>query len=1103
MIATKAFEDILPHCVVLQRGQASALALTAVLNRVTEGKTELRKTGGLSPQFCEGEIEMRDVSSPPWLKAYRLTDKVSFTYPSRLDQRVLHDCSFFFPAGKMTFIVGKSGSGKSTLGNLLMRLYRGQTGTILVDGNQIQDIDTTWLRNNITLVQQECILFGGTILSNIALEHQGHGRVIPTQVDRCLKLAGLQKTIAQLPDGVQTRVGAGGAFLSGGQRQRIAIARACLRDTPILILDEATSALDSLSRSSVMEAIRKWRRGRTTITITHDMAQIQDEDFVYVLENGRIVHEGRRRNVAGMNKGAMWFAASGSGLRPHVNQNTGLDTLDEISVCSQASTKRKDSFDAEIEASTEKKPSHGSQYDLEPGHAGRRMRKGFSASTEAALNSLKRQSLSRARAMYSLGPSRPPLDEMPTGLTVLDISRHDSPSKAIFTPASPRKRMSHDKPLPVPPSMIELLDNTPSFGTRERRRMTTMRGQTNGPYSSLAILATVWRLLDNVNRIKLIFGCLATLGHAGSPPAFSYALVQIFSTFSLTAGYQKKALTYSMVLIGVAFADGMARFLMLYLLDCVSQVWVDSLRNEAVTRMLQQAKYWFDEEENRPSILVPLLDRNAEEMKSLVGQFGAQMLAVIVMLVVAIFWSIALCWKITLVSLAAMPVLYALTRGFGMVSSHWESRMSAAIEQIGDIFVETFSDIKTVRSLTLESYFHQRYFHATQAAFSTGTRRALYGGLFFGLSDSAIVFFTPMIFWYGAHLVHDGQWPVKSILTVFSLLLFCTANANNIVTSIPRISSAAETATQLLQVAQMTVDSHEDGGRVKLDKEALSGPIHFVNQTFFYPTRPKVAALQRLNLAIPWGKVVAIVGASGSGKSTIVSLLLGLYPPAGDGLAPSFSRGSTGPPSLTLFGRDIRTLDLAILRSLIAVVPQSPVLLPTTVRENISYGLSPGSPLASVPCIESAARSAGIHEFILALPQGYATVIGEGGLAISGGQAQRIVIARALVRDPKILILDEATSALDWENAEIVKQSVLRVMDKTRGTLTIIVVTHSKAMMRFADHVVVLDKGSVAEQGTFQELLSRREKLWEMLSENGQPGGTRDGLYERLPVAEE
>jgi ATP-binding cassette subfamily B (MDR/TAP) protein 1 len=620
-----------------------------------------------------------------------------------------------------------------------------------------------------------------------------------------------------------------------------------------------------------------------------------------------------------------------------------------------------------------------------------------------------------------------------------------------------------------------------------------LEARSQPPSSIRAVLLTLWPHLDKSNRSKLLLGFLATLGHAGAAPAFSYALVQVFNTYYMPTGYQRKALVWSMAVIGIAVGDGVACFFMQYLLDSASQAWVDTLRIQALRRILRQPKGWFDEEQNNPTALVSALDKTAEDVKDLVARFAAQILVVVVMMAAAVIWALLTCWKITVVSLAASPVLYVLAKCFEVVSAHWESRSNSASEAVNQVFADSFSDIKTVRSLTLESYFHIKFRDAARRCFHVGIRRALYTGLFFGLSDSAIAFFTPMIFWYGAYLAKAGEWPVKSILTVFGLLLFCTANANAVIAFIPQTSSAADTASRLIRLTRMAVHSHEEIGQAQLDRNnpaTLSGPIHFINLTFKYPSRPGVPALRRLNLTISAGRITAIVGASGSGKSTMASLLLGLYPPAGDhrDLA-AWNDVLDDPPSLTLSGRDIRTLDLSTLRSLIALVPQTPVLLPTTVRENITYGLPSNSLSTSISAssIESAARAAGIHDFIVSLPQGYATLVGDGGLSVSGGQAQRIVIARALIRDPKILVLDEATSALDYESAGLIRQSILRLVREGKRTgklLTIIVVTHGREMMEFADNVVVMDQGAVVEQGRFDELmaLEGRGKLWAMLN---------------------
>ncbi|KAK5273247.1 ATP-dependent permease [Exophiala xenobiotica] len=998
LIAAKSFEDILPQSFLLVGGQTATRSLLAVLKHINKAKTQTLKVDGLSPQFCEGEIEMQ-----------------------------------------------------------------GQT----------------------------CTLFNETIFTNIALGSQDPGRITHRQIEPCLKLAALEQLVVQLPHGLYTRVGVNGSALSGGQTQRVALARARLRDAPILVLDEATSALDAQNRSTVMEAVRTWRRNKTTIIITHDLTQTHDEDMVYMMDAGRIIRRGRFSTIKHTPNNTRSISPCDNARVQACEPQRFTDGViqgdsDCGGLASSSSLPKLDSKGVEVIPSSKLDLMLPPALQPDISSIGSRLMKGLSLGTGAALQNLKRQSLSRARAMYSLKPSQPDVDHLQT----YPREFHNVRDQTRILPAIDPAISLDKKPLPVPPLMVELQDRT--LGSRPSDNNEALKSDERSAQPSVPrILATLWPVLNTTERAKLAFGFLAALIHAGSPPAFSYALVQLFGTFSLDSGYHKQAVTYSLTVLGVAVADGLACFLMQYLLESVSQVWVNTLRTDAAKRILQQPKGWFDRERNRPSVLISSLDRNAEEMRILLDHFAAQVLVVVAMMTVGIVWSFATCWKMTLVSLAAAPFLFAVTKTFDVVSSRWTSRTNSARAEISGVFVETFSDIRTIRALTLESYFHGKYSRAVKAAFSIGTRRAIYSGVCFGLSESAIMLFTPMIFWYGRHLARGRECSVKDILTVFALLLFCTASASAIVAYIPQVSSATDNATRLLELARMSVISHEYGGKVKLDRDdpnTLSGPIHFINQTFFYPTRSETAALRQLNLTIPSGKCTAIVGSSGSGKSTITSLILGLYPPATDELSIPLSNDLDGPPSLTLSGRDIRILDITTLRSLIAIVPQTPVLFSATVRENITYGLQTGTSLVSATCIESAARAAGIHEFIQSLPQGYATIIGDGGLGVSGGQGQRIVVARALIRDPKILILDEATSALDHESAGVIRDSIINLIRTKEGKMTVVVVTHAKEMMSFADHVIGLENGSVAEEGAYQELLRRRAKLWEMLEVDASPG---------------
>ncbi|KAL8794390.1 MAG: hypothetical protein Q9195_003089 [Heterodermia aff. obscurata] len=991
LMATQTVEQILPQMLVLEKGRASAATLKAMLTQMESGRKTTRMEGGTIPRYCEGDIEIRNVS---------------FRYPSRPADLALDHASFFLPSGETTFVVGKSGSGKSTLGNLLMRYYRTMSGDVLIDGNSIQTLDINWLRNNVTLVQQQSVLFNETIFKNIALGRRDHDDVKTEEVKRTIGAADLHQTVNELPQGLDTLVGAGGSALSGGQKQRVAIARARLRDTPILILDEATSALDYTSRVAVMNNIREWRRGKTTIMITHDLSQIKEDDYVYVMEEGTIVEEGFREALENTSSGGfvrllqpeVGFPRDYQLMSPKQRRTSHLPEDEQLSpTSSRTPNEACDPMDVQFhprrrlipsvfgvppaEEFGSRRPSQGLVLPLSP----RVFQMNRLSTAPASFVSSRRKN---SQAIELLGPLSNSLESLP----------HDVPLKAL------RARLSR---------VSENASTTFLGSTHERRRSsmasTKLFQRSNPPEDHKAhyiapvgkILKTVWPSLTWSMRIVLVLGFICAAVHAAATPVFSWVFAKLLATFYLPENRSQAALKWSLSVIGVAFGDATASYLMHYLLEYCGQAWIDTLRIEAMKRVLDQPKAWFDRDKNSLTKLTECLDRNAEETRNLLGRFAAFIFVAVLMIGMAVIWSLATCWKLTLVGLASAPFLYGLTHVFETVSGIWERRSNEAGGTASSIFTETFGNIRTVRALTLEGYFHQKYRKATDNAMMVGVQRSAIAGFFFGLSDSGIIFIIAFLFYYGSVVASSKKCSVENILTVFTMLLFSIANANNIVAFIPQISSSKDTATRLLRLTKLPYqESHEHGGTIRLPHLGL---IDFDQVSFSYPTRPWPPVLSALSLSVDPGTSTALIGASGSGKSTIASLLLGLYP---------LDSGN-----ITFSSFPITALHLPTLRSLISVIPQTPALFSASIAENITYGLPEASPLATLGSVRAACSASGIDEFVMSLPDGFDTQIGDGGTALSGGQAQRIAIARAIIRKPELLILDEATSPLDGESA--------------------------------------------------------------------------------------
>ncbi|KAI9825890.1 MAG: hypothetical protein M1832_000831 [Thelocarpon impressellum] len=1051
LMATQSIEKILPQMIVLEKGRAAGATLKAIVARVEKGRKIRKMAGNRVQDSCQGDIDMRDVS---------------FSYPSRPEELALCRASFFFPAGETTFVVGKSGSGKSTIGNLIMRYYSNWSGNISIDGNPIQTLDLAWVRENVTLVQQQSVLFNETLWRNVTFGCRDPAHVSKADVRRACRLALLQQTVNDLPDGLETLVGAGGSSMSGGQKQRVAIARARLRDTSILILDESTSALDYISRSLVMDAIRDWRRGKTTIIITHDISQVFEDDYVYVLDEGRVAQEGYRGALEKLPRGpfasrspvgdpttSKWdMGTIGEGKAVHLRPKLAIDTRAEFRMSA-------DSLDFQIPQRAQYIPTVFEPSRLE----GQRRRTEFTLASPVVMENPKTPMI-ETPVMQALLLETPPhspstdveLMEL-TGRRAMSSPRNSgrlTPQRSMSTTQTPSSSQ------PLNPGAV--VANAKNLAKETQTRVARISSLT-------MILSTVWPTLDWRNRIVLVLGFFFALLHAAATPAFSYLFAQLLATFFAPGDREKLAIKWSLSVLGVAVGDGIASYFMHYLLECCGQSWVDSLRIEAFKRVLSQPRVWFDKDKNSISVISQCLDRNAEEMRNLLGRFAGFVFVAAVMTVVAIVWSFAVCWKLTIVGLASAPAMHAITRAFQWVSGRWEGRSNDQAEAAASVFTETFTSIRVVRALTLEGYFRAKYAETTKAALKVGMRRATYSGVFFGLADSGILFITAVVFYYGAILASTHQFSTPDILTVFTMLIFSIANASSIITFIPQINSSRDTATRLLRLSQLPLQSHELAGMTHL---ATPLPIRMTNLSFSYPSRPSHAVLRGLTLTIPPNSSTAIVGRSGSGKSTLASLILALYPP------------TSSPRSLTFASHPCHSVNTSSLRAHIGMVPQTPVLFPTTLAENIAYGAPEATPL-SPGAIEQAARRAGIHEFISSLPLGYATPVGDGGASLSGGQAQRVAIARALARSPQLLVFDEATSSLDAESAETVRATIRGLLRE--GGVAVVLVTHEAETMRLAQRICVLEDGRVVQEGGWAELLGRRGAFRAMM---------RGGLWE-------
>ncbi|XP_042260897.1 bile salt export pump-like isoform X2 [Thunnus maccoyii] len=409
-------------------------------------------------------------------------------------------------------------------------------------------------------------------------------------------------------------------------------------------------------------------------------------------------------------------------------------------------------------------------------------------------------------------------------------------------------------------------------------------------------------------------------------------------------------------------------------------------------------------------------------------------------------------WKLTLVIVAASPLIGVGAGLMAMFVAKMTGLELQAYAKAGAVADEVLSSIRTVAAFGGEIKEVQRYDRNLVSAQTWGIRKGLIMGFFTGYMWMIIFLCYALAFWYGSSLVVDAEeYTPGTLLQVFFGVLIAAMNLGQASPCLEAFASGRGAATIIFETIdrEPEIDCLSEAG-YKLDR--VKGDIEFHNVTFHYPSRPEVKILDQLSVAVKSGETTAFVGPSGAGKSTAIQLIQRFYDPK-EGM-------------VTLDGHDIRGLNIQWLRSLIGIVEQEPVLFATTIAENIRYG----RPGVSMEDIITATKEANAYNFIMDLPQKFDTLVGEGGGQMSGGQKQRIAIARALVRNPRILLLDMATSALDNESEAIVQDA----LDKVRMGRTTISIAHRLSTIKNADVIVGFEHGRAVERGKHNELLERK-----------------------------
>ncbi|MBP7273581.1 MAG: ATP-binding cassette domain-containing protein [Saprospiraceae bacterium] len=541
-----------------------------------------------------------------------------------------------------------------------------------------------------------------------------------------------------------------------------------------------------------------------------------------------------------------------------------------------------------------------------------------------------------------------------------------------------------------------------------------------------------------------------------------FMLFPYLSGLMIDIAQGKSNLTYSLgdigwVLLAVLVAQGLVSYFRVTLFAKVSERGIADLRKAVFQKIITLPMTFF--EQNRVGELVSRITSDIERLYDTFSITIAEFLRQIIILIVGVIFLAITTPKLALIMLGTFPIIVVAAMFFGRIIRRLSKDRQNALAETNTILSESMQAISAVKSFTNELYETRRYgfsidkvvtvamkYASGRAIFSVFIITVLFGALFF-------------IIWEGANMVSSGNITAGQLVSFVSYTAILGGAIAGLGSFYTEILGAIGATERILDILNMESEVNVED-KINLPAERIYGNIEYRNVHFSYPSRSDVKVLDGIDFKIQAGQKIAIVGTSGAGKSTIIQLLL------------QFHKLTDG--AIYIDGKNIYDYNLTAIRENMAIVPQEVLLFGGTIRENIAYG----KPDATEQEIIAVAQKANAWEFISTFPEGLNTVVGERGIKLSGGQRQRIAIARAILKDPAILILDEATSSLDAESEKVVQEALYELM---RGR-TSIIIAHRLATIRDVDCIYVLGDGKIIEQGTHEELSLLEDGLYNNLA---------------------
>uniref|UniRef100_A0AAY5KAJ9 ATP-binding cassette, sub-family B (MDR/TAP), member 11a n=1 Tax=Esox lucius TaxID=8010 RepID=A0AAY5KAJ9_ESOLU len=561
----------------------------------------------------------------------------------------------------------------------------------------------------------------------------------------------------------------------------------------------------------------------------------------------------------------------------------------------------------------------------------------------------------------------------------------------------------------------------------------------------------------------MLIGSIGAAINGSVNPIYAILFSQILGTFSILDVDEQRVQINGICILfcAVAVTSFFSQFLQGYAFGKSGELLTRRLRKVGFQAMLRQEVAWFDDPRNSPGALTTRLASDASMVQgatgSQIGMIVNSLTNIGAALIIAFYFS----WKLSLVVMCFLPLI-GLSGAFqAKMLTGFANEDKKAMETAGQVSSEALANIRTIAGLAKESTFVDTYEQQLEAPYNSAKKKANIYGICFAFSQCVIFMTYAAAFRYGGYLVSSEGLHYLVVFRVISSIVISGTALGKASSFTPDYAKAKTAAAQLFilldRVPKISL-SQTDGEKW----ENFKGELEFINCKFTYPTRPDIQVLNGLLVSVKPGQTLAFVGSSGCGKSTSVQLLERFYDP---------DEGT-----VLIDGRPSHTVNVPFLRAQIGIVSQEPVLFDCSIAENIQYGDNTRN--VSMEEIVDAAKKAFLHDFVMTLPDKYETQVGAQGSQLSRGQKQRIAIARAIVRNPKILLLDEATSALDTES----EKTVQAALDEARRGRTCIVIAHRLSTIQNADIIAVMSQGAVIESGSHETLMDKRAAYYKLVT---------------------